>query len=203
MLEYCAIDSPLAQPRNVFLGQLVGSIIGVAISKGVTLHAGFQSTARRCLAGALSCGFTMIATGLTKTVHPPAGATALLAVTDSSVSQLGWMLVPIVMLDCALMLVVSLLINNLQRRFPLYWWTPDEVGAFWARGQGDSGGAEQAKVEVGSEGRQSSLVDDMALPAQTEDHVIVTVTRSGIHTASGIDLRPEERLCLEGIARRL
>ncbi|KAJ4397828.1 hypothetical protein N0V93_002065 [Gnomoniopsis smithogilvyi] len=207
VLEYCAIDFPLAQPRNVFLGQLMGSIIGVAISKGVTHNATFQSEGRRCLAGALSCGLTIVATGLTKTVHPPAGATALLAVTDDSVRQLGWMLVPIVLLDCTLMLVVSLFLNNLQRRFPLYWWTPDEVGSFWTRGHsdsGDSGDSELAKVEAGAEVQQSAFAEeDMGYRGDPGDQSLITVTSSGIFTGSGVRLRPEEKLYLEDLLRRL
>lgn len=205
MLEFCAIDSTLAQPRNVFLGQLMGSIIGVAISKGLTNSTSIQFQDWRWFAGALSCGCTIVAMGLARTVHPPAGATALLAVTDDSVSQLGWLLVPVVMLSCALMLVVSLIINNLQRRFPLYWWTPDEVGAFWSRGQDETGDCEQAKVEGESAARQSVSVDegDLRNPAQSGDSPVIAVTGNGIYTAPGIHLRHEEKLCLEGLCRRL
>lgn len=185
----------------------MGSIIGVAVSKGVAQSATLQSDGRQWLAGAISCGLTIVAMGLIKTVHPPAGATALLAVTNESISRLGWLLVPVVMLNCALMLVVSLLINNLQRRFPLYWWTPDEVGAFWRiRGRSESGDSEQAKPEAGSEleVRPSAFIDDnMGYAAQSGDYPIITVTSNGIFTASGFHLKPEEKLCLEGLSRRL
>lgn len=206
MLEYCAIDSPLTQPRNIFLGQLMGSVIGVAVSQGVADKAPFQVQDRLWLAGALSCGFTIMLMGLTGTVHPPAGATALFAVTNDAVSQLGWKLVPIVMMDCALMLAVSLLTNNLQRRFPLYWWTPDEVGSFWVQGRSESGDCEQAacKVEAGSESRRSAFVDeDVGDTAQSGDDPVITVTSNGVFTAPGIHLKPDERLYLEGLWRRL
>lgn len=62
---------------------------------------------------------------LTKTVHPPAGATALLAVVDQGMLDLGWFLVPVVLLSCALMLAVALVLNNMERQFPIYWWTPE------------------------------------------------------------------------------
>jgi CBS-domain-containing membrane protein len=61
---------------------------------------------------------------LTGTVHPPAGATALLAVVDQSSVTLGWYFVPLVLLSCTLMIFVALLVNNVQRRFPVYWWSP-------------------------------------------------------------------------------
>jgi len=64
--------------------------------------------------------------GITKTVHPPAGATALLAATTAEISELGWFLIPLGMLGTAAVLVVALLVNNLQRQFPLWWWTEVE-----------------------------------------------------------------------------
>lgn len=64
---------------------------------------------------------------LTKTIHPPAGATALLAVVDDQALKLGWFFVPVVLLNCGIMLAVALLINNIQRAFPSYWWTPDDL----------------------------------------------------------------------------
>lgn len=64
---------------------------------------------------------------LTKTVHPPAGATALLAVVDDTLIHIGWFMLPVMLLGCALMLGVALVINNLERRFPIYWWTPEDL----------------------------------------------------------------------------
>lgn len=64
---------------------------------------------------------------LTKTVHPPAGATALLAVVDDTLIHIGWFMLPVMLLGCALMLGVALLVNNLERRFPIYWWTPEDL----------------------------------------------------------------------------
>lgn len=65
---------------------------------------------------------------VSKTVYPPAGATALLAAVDPQVEKLGWFLLPLVLLSAALTLVVSLLINNIQRQYPMYWWTPVDLG---------------------------------------------------------------------------
>ena len=64
---------------------------------------------------------------LTKTIYPPAGATALLAAIDPQVQQLGWYLLPLVLLSATLTLVTSLLLNNIQRRYPTYWWTPVDL----------------------------------------------------------------------------
>lgn len=59
--------------------------------------------------------------GLTNTVHPPAGATALLAATSVDITNLGWVLVPLIILGNVLMLGVACVLNNIQRQFPMYW----------------------------------------------------------------------------------
>jgi CBS-domain-containing membrane protein len=57
---------------------------------------------------------------LTSTVHPPGGATALLAVTKKQIASLGWFLLPIMMLGVVLMQAVALIVNNIHRQYPLY-----------------------------------------------------------------------------------
>ncbi|KAL2256114.1 hypothetical protein VTK26DRAFT_2169 [Humicola hyalothermophila] len=89
---------------------------------------------------------------LTGTVHPPAGATALMVVLDEDVSRLGWFVLLPLLLGCALMLAVALLVNNVQRRFPYYWWSPQETGAFWNRDFETEEGAETAKRGEAGEG---------------------------------------------------
>ena len=64
---------------------------------------------------------------MTKTVYPPAGATALLAAVDPTLSDLGWYLLPLVLLCAVLTLASSLLIMNIQRQYPMYWWTPADL----------------------------------------------------------------------------
>ena len=63
---------------------------------------------------------------LTKTTHPPGGATALIAVIGSErVHQLGFLYVlSPVALGALIMLVVALIVNNLTsfRRYPVFWW---------------------------------------------------------------------------------
>lgn len=74
ILEYQTIDSPLAQPRNAILGQVFAAIIGVGVTKLFQLSSNFENI--RWIAGALAVGLTSAFMGFTKTVHPPAGATA-------------------------------------------------------------------------------------------------------------------------------
>jgi CBS domain-containing membrane protein len=63
----------------------------------------------------------------TRTLHPPGGATALIAVIGSSqIHQLGYMFVlsPIA-LGALVMLLIALFVNNLsnnpKRHYPRYW----------------------------------------------------------------------------------
>ncbi|KAJ5921308.1 hypothetical protein N7466_009634 [Penicillium verhagenii] len=122
VIEFCVIDSPLAQPRNAFFSQMIACLVGVGISKLFALSPNAENYTS--LGGALACGLTTWLMVLTNTVHPPAGATSLLAVTNSQTAALGWFLFPVMILGVTLMQAAALLINNIQRRFPLYWWTP-------------------------------------------------------------------------------
>jgi CBS-domain-containing membrane protein len=128
ILEYSSISSPLAQPRSVVFGQALSSIIGIAITKAFQLSDDFENL--RWLAGALAVATASAFMGLTKTVHPPAGATALLAATTPQITDLGWFLVPLVLLGSVVILLVACVVNNIQRQFPLYWWTEHDLSSF-------------------------------------------------------------------------
>ena len=77
------------------------------------------------LSGALSVATATAVMHLTKTTHPPGGATALIAVIGSErVHQLGFLYVlSPVALGALIMLVVALIVNNLIsfRRYPIFW----------------------------------------------------------------------------------
>lgn len=127
ILEYNAIESPLSQPRNLVLGHLLSAAVGVGITKLFHLLPEARFEDLRWLAGALSVGCASTVMGMTKTVHPPAGATALLAATSADITDLGWWLLALVVLAAMLMLVSAMIVNNLYKRFPLYWWTPVDL----------------------------------------------------------------------------
>jgi CBS-domain-containing membrane protein len=117
VLLYAAIKSPLAQPRNLIGGHIIAGIIGVACYKlfGGTLW----------IAGALASSLAIVGMLLTKTLHPPAGATALIAVIGGEkIHTLGFLyaFVP-AGLGAFVLLIVALLVNNLSknRKYPEYW----------------------------------------------------------------------------------
>jgi CBS-domain-containing membrane protein len=77
------------------------------------------------LAQAMAVASAIAAMHLTRTLHPPGGATALIAVIGSEgVHQLGWwyVLVPAT-LGPLILLLVALLVNNMTdtRRYPDVW----------------------------------------------------------------------------------
>lgn len=123
ILEYNVIESPLSQPRNSILGHLLSAAIGVGITKLFALSDDFENL--RWLAGALAVATASAAMTLTKTVHPPAGATALLAAVQPAVTVLGWWLLPITLLSTVITTGVACVLNNIQRQYPIYWWTPN------------------------------------------------------------------------------
>jgi CBS-domain-containing membrane protein len=131
ILDYSAIRSPVAQPRNSVLGQGLSAIVGMAIGKLFMLNPNFQDI--QWIAGAMACACASLVMCMTNTVHPPGGATAVIATTQATVISMGWWYVPVTILGAVVMLVVALLWNNLLRQFPVFWWTPAEVGGKWAK----------------------------------------------------------------------
>ena len=118
VLAYGAVRSPLAQPRNLVGGHVVSAVIGVTAWK--LLHAD------PWLAPAVAVATAIAVMHLTRTLHPPGGATALIAVIGSDqIHAVGYtyVLVPAT-LGPVVMLMVALIINNLSttRRCPEIWW---------------------------------------------------------------------------------
>lgn len=115
VLVYGAIESPLAQPRNLIGGHVIAAFIGVTIR--LLLPDIVWLTAP------LAVSTSIIAMQFTKTLHPPGGATALLAVIGSEkIKSLGYTYVLFPVLTGALvLLVVALIFNNIttNRRYPV------------------------------------------------------------------------------------
>jgi CBS-domain-containing membrane protein len=125
VLCYGAIEAPLAQPRALIGGHFVSALIGVCITKlfGL-LPTEHRLDQLRWLAGSLSAASAVVLMQITKTTHPPAGATALLAAVSPEIYSMGWYYLPVVLLSSTLVLISALLIDNIQRRYPVYWFEP-------------------------------------------------------------------------------
>lgn len=117
VLVYGAIKSPLAQPRNLVGGHLISGLVGVTCWQlfGDTIW----------LAAAFGVSLAIVAMLATKTLHPPGGATALIAVVGGpKIHDLGYYYAFIPAATGAIILLfVALVVNNLckHRKYPEYW----------------------------------------------------------------------------------
>jgi CBS-domain-containing membrane protein len=118
VLIYGAVKSPLAQPRNLVGGHLLSAAVGVTALKLLGPQPG--------LAAAVAVSVSIMLMHATRTLHPPGGATALVAILGGpKIQNLGYLFVLMpVGAGVLLLLVVALLFNNLlpRRRYPEFWW---------------------------------------------------------------------------------
>lgn len=114
VLVYGVIQSPLAQPRNLIGGHVVSAIVGVSAAK--------LFPDMIWLASAVAVAFAIVFMQITKTLHPPGGATALIAVTGSpTILKLGyWYVIFPVLSGAMILLIVALVFNNMtvNRQYP-------------------------------------------------------------------------------------
>jgi len=119
-LLYGLPSSPLAQPRNVIGGQVISAIVGCTVRLLV------DTRGETFVPIALSVCVTLFLMQVTNTMHAPAGATAVIAVTtSSSFAWAGFQFVLVPVLSNSLILVfVAVVINNLvsNRHYPCRWW---------------------------------------------------------------------------------
>lgn len=117
VLIYGAIKSPLAQPRNLLGGHVLSALVGVASYQLFSSHL--------WLAGAVAVATAIALMHVTKTLHPPGGATALIAVIGGErIHDLGYLYALVPAGSGALaMLLIALIINNIpkNRRYPEFW----------------------------------------------------------------------------------
>ena len=119
VLIYSAIDSPFSQPRNVLGGHMISAFVGVCVRKIIPWS-------QQWLACSLAVSIAVVSMAITRTIHPPGGATALIAVLASpAIQELGFLYVvfPVGSGIC-MMLLVAVIINNIdsRRTWPRYWW---------------------------------------------------------------------------------
>jgi CBS-domain-containing membrane protein len=118
VLVFGAPRSPLAQPRNLVGGHVLSALVGVLCYQWVGGSVGF--------AAALAVASAIALMHLTRTLHPPGGATALIAVIGSKqIHDLGLLyVVAPAGLGALILLIVGMLVNNLvpSRHYPEVWW---------------------------------------------------------------------------------
>ncbi|GAA4362906.1 HPP family protein [Hymenobacter saemangeumensis] len=114
VLLYGLINSPLAQPRNLIGGHVLSALIGVTVHKLLPTEL--------WLACALAVSLSIVLMQITKTLHPPGGATALIANAGSAqLKALGyWYVLMPVLSGVLILLLVALIFNNItpNRSYP-------------------------------------------------------------------------------------
>jgi CBS-domain-containing membrane protein len=118
VLVFGAVRSPLAQPRNVIGGHVLSALVGVVAWRLLQ--------ADPWIAQAVAVATAIALMHATRTLHPPGGATALIAVIGSEeIHRLGFLYVLVPATVGPLILVaVGVLVNNIpaSRRYPEFWW---------------------------------------------------------------------------------
>lgn len=111
VLLFAAPDSPLAQPRNVIVGHLLSSLVGIVFLKYI---------GNSPLDIGVAVGVAIVVMQLTRTLHAPAGADPILILM---LGFCGWdfLLIPVLM-GSMLLVTIALVINNIGcRKWPSYW----------------------------------------------------------------------------------
>lgn len=112
VLLFAVPASPLAQPWNVVIGNIIAGVIGVSCALFI---------AEPTLAFSLAVALTIFLMMSTDSLHPPSGAVAITAVMGGeSIHQLGYAFVfyP-VLLNSILLLIVAIIYNRmLGKQFP-------------------------------------------------------------------------------------
>jgi CBS-domain-containing membrane protein len=111
VLVFGVPDSPLAQPRNVIVGNAIGALICVSCVQ-------LFGTAPWVMA--LAVATTIKVTQLTRTVHPPAGAVSLVGV----MSNASWdFIVTPALMGSIIIVLVTYIFSNLVpgRPYPKHW----------------------------------------------------------------------------------
>ena len=111
VLVFAVPNSPLAQPRNLIFGNLLGGIVSIVM-------VGLFGSEPWVMA--LSVATAIKIMQVTKTLHPPGGAVALVGV----MSQTKWsFLFTPVLLGSIILLICTVIFNNLMpgRSYPIHW----------------------------------------------------------------------------------
>ncbi|MEG3088744.1 HPP family protein [Sphingomonas sp. PB4P5] len=106
VLIFAVPTSPLAQPWPVIGGNVLSALVGIAIARAVP---------NATLAAGLAVAGAILVMSLTRSLHPPGGAAALLPVLGgSSIVSMGyWFAVVPVGLNAAVLAALGLLLHRL------------------------------------------------------------------------------------------
>lgn len=109
VLVYGITQSPFSQPRNLVGGHVFSALTGVTVN--LIFPEMFW------IAAPLAVSLSIVIMQITKTLHPPGGATALIAVIGTEkVKSLGYLYVfSPVLSGCLILLFTALVFNNMGK----------------------------------------------------------------------------------------
>ena len=114
VLIYGIVNSPLAQPRNLIGGHVICALVGVTIHKIIPDQIWLSS--------AFAVSISIVLMQVSKTLHPPGGATALIAnIGSEKIKNLGYMyVISPVLTGVIILLAVAIIINRFaaHRKYP-------------------------------------------------------------------------------------
>jgi CBS-domain-containing membrane protein len=110
LLIFGAHNGPFSQPRHIIGGHLFSTFASLVI---------WDMFGRNFLTIGITLAIVIILMVLTNTIHPPAAASAIVAMNTGA----GWGFILCIILCSLCLLAISLLYNNLfqTRQYPKYW----------------------------------------------------------------------------------
>ena len=122
VLVYGAPMAEFSQPRNLIVGNAISALVGVCVASNVV-----STPSSTAFTAALAVSTSVLIMHLLRSMHPPGGATALIAVVGGeSIGGLGyWYVLFPVLCGSLILLAVALVVNNMSsnphRHYPVYW----------------------------------------------------------------------------------
>ncbi|MGO4888179.1 HPP family protein [Anaerobacillus sp. MEB173] len=110
LLVFAAHESPFSQPRHLVGGHLLSTTAALVI---------LDIFGRSHLTIGVTLAFVLLLMAISKMMHPPAAASAIVAIN----TEAGWGFLLIIVLCALLLVAISLFYNNLfkERQYPKQW----------------------------------------------------------------------------------
>lgn len=123
VLIFAAPTAPMAQPRNVVVGNTLSAIVGVALRVLLVDLPGWPSG--EFFVAALAVGAAIAVMMAAGSLHPPSAAMAFFAVTNAAAISERWLFIVFPALVSSIIIVlVAALWDNIfaaAARYPAYW----------------------------------------------------------------------------------
>ncbi|WP_299095653.1 HPP family protein [uncultured Metabacillus sp.] len=110
LLIFGAHNGPFSQPRQIIGGHFLATFASLTI---------WELFGRSFLTIGITLAIVIILMVITNTIHPPAAASAIVAINSGA----GWGFIPCMVASSLLLVLISLFYNNLfqSRQYPKHW----------------------------------------------------------------------------------